>query len=325
MALQTANLSDSACAFRLPPVQLGPWELLRCQARGNLCQLFQARPAGAANHSPAYAVKVLNDRWNDDDAAIEVMRREAIVGRRVSHPHLVPILSAHVGAAPYFLAMPWLEGATLSKTVAGGRRLSVPAALWVVRQVAEALGGLHLAGWMHADVKPSNIIVSSAGHATLIDLGFARQPADQTSLVDRCVAGTMHYVAPEMITSALRPDIRSDIYSLGATLYELLAGQPPFTARHLAELAEQHRQHEPPDLRMLVPELSPRVSALVHSMLAKEPLRRPQSPRELIGRLAALEVETFRQRSGLSSPLHLSCPLGVSRPESLACPVSIDR
>ena len=297
MSFETASVSISAHTPRARPTSLGPWELLWCVGQGRLCQVFRARPASGPNRAAAYAVKVLAARWNDDAAAIEVMRREALVGRRLSHPHLIPILSAHVGAAPCFLVMPWLDGSPLSKLIAAGRRPSLPAALWIVRQVAEALDALHGGGWMHADVKPSNIMLSPRGHATLLDFGFARQPADQTSLVDRCVAGTMHYIAPEMITSALRPDIRSDIYSLGATLYELLCGRPPFTARHLAELAEQHRQHEPPDLRALLPSLPLEVAALVHSMLSKEPLRRPQTPRDVVTRLVALEIGTFRQRS----------------------------
>lgn len=300
MPPQTARLNDSRREHAQQASKLGPWELLRCVAEGKLCQVFRARPAGA-DRSPAYAVKLLVERWHDDAAAVEAMRREVVVGRQVSHPHLIPILSAQVNAPPYWIVMPWLEAAPLSQLIATGQRasapgISVPAALGVARQVAEALDALHCSGWMHADVKPSNVMVSSQGHATLIDLGFARQPADQISLVDRCVAGTMHYVAPEMITSALRPDIRSDIYSLGATLYELLCGRPPFVAQGLAELAEQHRQHEPPELRTLAPAVPPNVAELVRTMLAKEPLRRPQSPRELVRRLVALEIETFRQR-----------------------------
>jgi serine/threonine-protein kinase len=247
------------------------------------------RPAG-------YAVKILADRWADRPAAIEVMRREAVVGRNISHPHLVSVLSAHVGAAPYFLVMPLLEGASLAQRLATGERPSVPAALWFGRQTAEAMRALHEGGWMHADVKPSNLFISPDGHATLLDLGFARQPADTTSIVDRCVTGTMHYIAPEMLTSALRPDIRSDIYSLGATLYEALAGRPPFQAPSLEQLADLHRQAEPRPLRLLNPIVPANVARFVHQMLAKEPLRRPRTPAEVVERLVALEIETFDMR-----------------------------
>lgn len=294
MTLKTAVPSVVARASR--PIRLGAWELLEAVGQGRLCQVYRARPTSDPKRAAAYAVKILADEWNDDAAAIEVMRREAIVGRRLSHPHLIPILAAHVGAAPYFVVMPWLEGAPLSRLISADRRPTLPAALWIVRQVAEALDALHAGGWMHADVNPSNIMLSPRGHATLVDLGFARQPAEPTSLADRCVAGTMQYIAPEMITSALRPDIRSDIYSLGATLYELLCGRPPFLAQDLAELTQQHRQQEPPALANLVPDVPAKVLALVHSMLAKQPLRRPQTLRELIDRLVPLEIETFSLR-----------------------------
>ncbi|HVX62746.1 MAG TPA: serine/threonine-protein kinase [Pirellulales bacterium] len=277
--------------------QLGPWRLTRLAGEGNLCRVYQASPADAPADRPAsYALKVLKEEWQEDLAAAELMRREAIVGRKISHPHLISVLSAHVGAAPYFVVMPWLTGETLAERLARGERPAVPVALWFVRQAAEALDALHGAGWMHADVKPGNIFLAADGHATLLDLGFARQPEESGSAVDRCVCGTIHYIAPEMVTSALRPDIRSDIYSLGVTLYELLSGRLPFVGADLSTLAEQHRQAEPPELRSLVPQLSPGVSQLVHRMLSKEPLRRPQTPRELIDRLAALEVETFAER-----------------------------
>ncbi len=277
--------------------QLGPWRLTRLVGEGTLCRVYQARPAdGPADRPASYAVKTLKEQWQQDAAAIELMRREAIVGRKVSHPNLVSVLSAHVGAAPYFVVMPWLQGEALTGMLAQGRSPALPAALWIVRQVAEALDALHAAGWMHADVKPGNILIAHDGHATLLDLGFARRPEEGGSAVDRCVCGTIQYIAPEMITSALRPDIRSDIYSLGAVLYELLTGRPPFLGADLATLAEAHRQCEPPEIRSLVPQLPLGVSALVHRMLAKEPLRRPQAPRELIEQLVKFEVETFAER-----------------------------
>jgi len=162
--------------------------------------------------------------------------------------------------------------------------------------VSEALDALHAAGWMHGDVKPSNTFISPNGHVTLLDLGFARCPGETGSAVERCVTGTYNYIAPEMITSALGADIRSDVYSLGVMLFEMLCGRLPFEGDSLAELAIQHRQTPAPDLRRLVPQLPTGVVRLVREMLAKEPLRRPQSPRELVDRLAALEIETFSQR-----------------------------
>jgi serine/threonine protein kinase len=280
------------------PCRVGQWELVELAAEGSPARIYRARPAGTADQRPpAYALKMLHPPWQDDPGAIRLLQREALIGRSISHPHLVAVLQARVGRPPRFLVMPWLRGATLLARQATGQHIDPPAALWIARQVAEALGALHAAGWMHGDLKPGNVSISPEGHVTLLDLGFARRSDEIGSAVDRCVMGTCSYIAPELITSALRADIRSDIYSLGVTLFELFSGRLPFAGKNLAELAEQHLQAAPPDLRRLAPRLPPEVVALVRQMLAKEPLRRPQTPRELIDRLVGLEIATFSERA----------------------------
>ena len=277
---------------------VGSWELVRLAAEGSLAHVYQARPAGAsAECEPAYAVKILRPPWQVDARAVALFRREAQVGQAVAHPHLVSVLAAHVTTPPYYLVMPWLDGATLAQQLRGKRPLPMPTILWIARQVAEGLAALHDAGWIHGDVKPANIIVSAEGHVTLLDLGFARRPEETGSAVDRCILGTVSYLAPETITSAFGTDIRSDIYSLGVVLFHLLSGRLPFEGRTLADLVEQHQQARPPALRRLLPDLPGEIAQLVHTMLAKEPLRRPQTPRELIDRLAELEIATFAQRA----------------------------
>ena len=262
-------------------------------AEGAFSQVFRARPAdGAPGAAATYAVKRLKVEWHDDARAVSFLRREARVGRAINSPHLVPILDAGTRQPPCYLVMPWLEGMTLAARMASraGLTVSIAQALWLARQVAEALDALDSAGWTHADVKPANIMVSRAGHATLIDLGLARRPADEDRTLDRTVVGTPWYMAPEMLLSTLRPDIRSDIFSLGAMLYEMLAGRVPFAAADAAALVTAHRQDEPVDLRELVPHVPSEVAQLVHAMLAKEPLRRPQTPRALVERLTVLEI-----------------------------------
>lgn len=295
-----SRVAAGAVGRRMPtplPRRVGDWELLELAGGGTLTEVYRARPAGAAGDQPAaYAVKILRPEWQQDPRAIDVLRREALVGRTVAHPHLVSILAARTLRPPCLLVMPWLSGHTLLDWLASHRPRELPVVLWIARQVAEALDALHASGWMHADVKPSNVFLSPEGHVTLVDLGFARRPHEIGSVVDRCVVGTGSHIAPEMITSALRPDIRSDVYSLGVVLFEMLAGRLPYEGKDLAELVTQHKQARPPNLRRLVPHLPQEVVRLVHQMLAKEPLRRPQTPRELIERLVALEIGSFAER-----------------------------
>lgn len=280
------------------PCRVGRWELVAAAAEGSLARVYRARPVGAAAECPAfYALKMLRPQWQDDPRAVRLLQREALVGRSIAHPHLVSILQAGVGRPPRFVVMPWLDGSTLQVQLGRRRYWDPPEALGIARQVAEALEALHAAGWMHGDVKPGNVFISPEGHVTLLDLGFARRADETGSAVDRLVKGTCNYIAPELITSALRADIRSDIYSLGVVLFELLSGRLPFMGRDLAELASQHKQAAPPRLRGLVPHLPEDVARLVHQMLAKQPLRRPQTPRELIDRLVGLEIATFTERA----------------------------
>jgi serine/threonine-protein kinase len=143
---------------------------------------------------------------------------------------------------------------------------------------------------IHTDVKPANILVSASGHATLIDFGFVQTPAEASQWATRPLAGTLAYIAPEMVTSALAAGPRSDIYSLGVTLYEMLSGRRPWDSDDPGELATMHREAKPTDIRELRRDLPVPVAELVHSMLAKDPLRRPGSAQEVAMKLVRLEI-----------------------------------
>jgi eukaryotic-like serine/threonine-protein kinase len=301
---QTALLSTggvaTACVVGVakPSHCIRQWELVEFVGLGSLAHVFKARPAGASPDRPAtYAVKMLRPCWEEDPLAIRLLQREALVGQSISHPHLVPILAAPVLESPRLLVMPWLEGSSLGARVAAGQQFGTSESLWIARQTAEGLDALHAAGWIHGDVTPNNIQVSPTGHVTLLDLSFARRNDEFGSAVDRPIMGTCNYMAPEYLTSALRPDIRSDIYGLGVVLFEMLAGFRPFTAETLVQLSIQQRQAGVPDLARSAPYVSPEVTQLVRRMMAKDPMRRPQTPRELIDRLVALEIAAFSERA----------------------------
>jgi serine/threonine-protein kinase len=229
--------------------------------------------------------------------AAELLAREAEAGRAASHPNLVSILSAQLDAPPPYVVMPRLEGTTLSAALAKHPVIPPAHALWIARQAAEGLCALHASGWRHGDVKPANIIISSQGHATLIDLGFCcRIDQPRATLFQAHLGGTYAYGAPELFTSACPVAAESDVYSLGVTLFEMFAGRRPFLESDPVDLAAAHLHQIPPNPRAFAPHLHPRISWLLARMLAKEPLRRPTSA-ELVVLLAELEIETFVERS----------------------------
>lgn len=292
---QSPHLPHLSTASTFPSI--GGWNLVELASQSELADLYRARPASASpDRQPSYALKVLRPQWEADPRAREVFRRELHLGRLVRHPHLVAVLGGQVRQPPIYVITPWLEGQTLAQCLAQGWRPDTPAALWIARQTAEALDALHQAGWMHGDIKPENIHLGPGGHVTLLDLGFARRPKDAAAGLDRCVVGSWAYLAPEWTSSIYRPDIRSDLYSLGVVLFQMLSGRLPFQAHSPLEMTAMHRQERAPDVRQLAPETPRNVAQLVQRLLAKEPLRRPQTPEELIDQFVRLEIATFGHR-----------------------------
>ena len=277
--------------------RIGPWQLVRLLHESELTRIYAARPAEAADHAPAgYAVKVLRKEWWREPHAIEMQRRAAAIGRRVSHPHLLPVLSSGVDQPPFYIVSPKLPGRSLAEILAAGQRLSLSATLWIARQTAEALAALHDARMIHADVKPANIIVADDGHATLIDLGFVHAPQEGRHWSSRPVYGTLNYLAPECMASCLGASPQSDLYSLGVMLYEMLALRLPFVGCDAEQLMRHHRETQPTPLSQIRGGIPEAIATLVQRLLAKDPLRRPTSAAALVEQLVRLEIECFETR-----------------------------
>lgn len=294
-APQTSRPGDAA----RPDVagRIGPWQLAKLIHESDLARVYLARPMEAGEGAaPDYVVKVLRNSWWRDPVAIEMQRRAAWVGRKVSHPHLLPVLAANVKQPPFYTVSPRLEGSSLAAILRRNGAIAVPSALWIARQVAEALDALHTATRMvHADVKPANVVVGPDGHATLVDLGFVHTPGEARHWSARPVFGTLAYMAPETLSSAIAADQRSDLYSLGVMLYEMLAGRLPFVSGSPEELIRLHREAKPECLREARPGAPKSVASLVHGLLAKDPLRRPESAGQVAEELVRLEIESFAE------------------------------
>ena len=275
---------------------LGPWQILEALGEGTWTYVYRAAPIKTVSHSTAdYAIKIIKPEFADDPQAVAVLQREAFVGQQISHPHLTCVLSAKLDRSPQYLVTPYQRGITVGELVKHSATLPMSRALWIVRQVAEALSALHERHWLHGDVKPENCFFAQNGHVTLGDLGFARQFSE----LSRCRApllGTPAYLAPELLCEGIAISGCSDAYALGVMLYELLTGQLPFPQHDPAELSAAHRLLAPPDPRQFVTDLPPSVCRLLRKMLAKEPLRRPTGT-QLVSQLVDLEIDVFEMRT----------------------------
>lgn len=283
-----------------PVVLPGGWRLIERVAEGPLAEVYRAGHADNDATAAGYAIKLLRPEWAQVETAVVQLRREAAAGSLAASPHLAPVLAQHCDESPPFIVFPWLNGADLKAILARTGRLSLAHSVWHVRQVALALDALHSAGWLHGDVKPANVLVSPEGHATLIDLGFAR-PIDEPATgldraVSRAVLGTPDYLAPEALRARGRVGVTSDLYSLGVMLYELLAGRLPCGASEAASEDLANRPAAARKLRAINPAVPASCARLIEQLLAVEPLRRPQSARELVDRLVAIEIETLAAR-----------------------------
>jgi serine/threonine-protein kinase len=287
-------------------LRVGRWRLVRLLAQGSWTRVFQAQPVDApADLPPLYALKLLRPECCNDARAAEGLRREARAGLALSHPHVVSVLAAQVASPPEFVVMPYLPGSNVDRRLLGGRRLAPETALWIARQAAEGLAALHEHGWVHADVKPANLRVSPQGHVTLLDLGLAHRLDEKLPRGERMARGTPTYMAPEAFSAgALTP--AADVYGLGATLFELVAGRPPFLAPSAARLAEAHRRETPPDLASLVATSPAGLARLVRRMMAKDPLRRPRSASELVDPLIDLELSLLGASAAFAGRLTAS-------------------
>ncbi|NQT88427.1 protein kinase, partial [bacterium] len=264
-----------------PPKKIGGYKVLGIIGRGGMGTVLKARQVSMDR---LVALKVLPPRLAKDEAFVRRFVREARAAATLRHPHIVQGHDAGLADGTYYFAMEYVDGEGLDALIAREGPLPPKRALEIMRQVVSALWAAHEAGIVHRDIKPSNLMLDSKGEVRVTDFGLAKRtdaPADvATELAQGDAApgesqalGTPAYVAPE-VAEGKPADPRSDLYSLGATFFHLLAGRPPFEGKDLADILQKQINEPPPPLASVAPRVDPRLCAVIDRLLCKDPADR---------------------------------------------------
>jgi TolB-like protein/Tfp pilus assembly protein PilF/tRNA A-37 threonylcarbamoyl transferase component Bud32 len=308
--------------LRLVEAFAGRYAVRGVLGRGGMATVYLAEDA---RHGRRVALKVLDPELGTAVFADRFVR-EVEVTARLDHPHILPLLDSGEADGFLYYVMPYVEGESLKDRLERETQLPVEDALRIAREVADALGYAHAHGVVHRDIKPGNILLS-AGHARVADFGIAKAiaAADRDRLTATGVTlGTVAYMSPEQVAGTVEVDGRSDLYSLGCVLFEMLAGQPPFIAPSPASVASQHLAAPAPAITSLRPSVPPAVAATIARALAKAPADRFGTAAELVAALGdATPARTAPPRSHLQRWWFAAAALIVAAAATVATLVSL--
>ncbi|MDF2928591.1 MAG: prkC [Anaerospora sp.] len=227
------------------------------------------------------AVKVLRSQFTSDDEFVTRFRREAQAAARLSHPNIVNIYDVGCDEDIYYIVMEYISGETLKERIERAGQLPIESSVRIALEIAEALEHAHQNGLVHCDIKPHNILTTKSGRIKVTDFGIARAVTSATMTHTGTIIGSVHYFSPEQAKGAA-VGAKSDIYSLGVVMYEMLTGTVPFNGETPISIALKHLQEEPRPLRESNPEVPPLVEAIVLKAMAKEPDQRFEDISEMI-------------------------------------------
>ncbi len=285
LAPQTEPVTEPEGMDRLTSALADRYRIERELGRGGMATVYLAEDR---KHHRPLAIKVLQPELA---AALgpERFLREIEITARLTHPHILPLLDSGTADGLLFYVMPYVEGESLRERLAHEKQLPLEEALRIAAEVADALSFAHGHDVLHRDIKPENILLEG-GHAVVADFGLARaiSAAGGTRLTESGMSlGTPEYMSPEQAAGQRTLDARSDIYSLGCVLYEMLAGEPPFTGATVESIARQHLTAEPPDVTSLRASVPARIAQSIVRVLAKAPADRFESAAQFAEAIAS--------------------------------------
>ena len=281
-------------AGRTSGYKVDRYVLLDMIGQGGMGRVYLARDSRLNRR---VALKILSPERINNPRAIARFQREARVGAQLQHENLVRIYDFGESNGRFFLVMEFIEGRTIGSLIGEGGPIPPAVAVRLVRQVALGLEHAHRKGLIHRDVNPYNIMVTHDGTAKLADLGLAIDLADEDHVTrEGATVGTFDYVAPEQARHSHSADIRSDIYSLGCSLYHMLSGHVPFPSPSLPEKLFAHQATDPKPLEEIVPNIPPGLARVVARMMRKNPDERFATPLDV-----AQALEAFADSGALAA------------------------
>lgn len=262
------------------PPKIPGYEILAPVGKGGMGTVFKARQLSMDR---PVAVKLLSPKLAKNRGFIDQFVREARATAKLAHPNIILGIDAGEVDGQYYFVMEFVEGRPLKAIMKERGALPEREALGIARQVAEALDHAYRNAIVHRDVKPGNIMVTPDGTAKVCDMGLAARPGESGD----ALSGTPYYMSPEQTLASADLDVRTDLYSLGATLFHMVTGKPPFDAERAEQIIEMHRRTPPPNPRDVKPDVSRRTAELILKLMEKDRMNRHQTPRELSKDIAA--------------------------------------
>jgi serine/threonine protein kinase len=266
------------------PVVEGRYVLEACVGAGNFAEIFRSLDSRTGD---LVAVKRLRPEHALDPHALLLFSREGQIGSAVSHANVVKVRSFGTDGDTHYIVMDLVKGVSLRRRLDRSGRLAVPEALRIACALLQGLSAIHDTGYIHRDIKPHNILLEVGSIPKIIDFGIALGPDEPRRSTDGIALGTAAYIAPEQ---AAGEDIgpSSDLYSVGAVLFEMLTGQAPFPGDDPIEVMKQHLFEPPRDPRSINPQIPAALADIILRALAKEPGARFSSAGEMLASLTAL-------------------------------------